>query len=436
MSDLKAAIKKLKTTAASDARYEQYYTGQHKVNYASSDFKQKFGQRIQHLNDNLCAAVVDTPASRLEVINFGDESKEIDQAAWNIWQRNLMPLRSADVHRTAVMCGSAYVIVWPEGNGSGRARFYPQKPGQCVAFEDCETGNLKWGAKMWRDEVDKKIYITLYYPDRLERYISKDELTALPDDDRSFVPRQDDAVVVNPYGQLPIIRFYRGARILDPVMPLQDALNKTLADLFVAMEYNSIRQRWASGLSLPIDPETSKPVVPWKENDRFLFTQDAGGKFGEFSDMDLSQHVTVADSLRAEIARVSGIPAHYFMLGGVSFPSGEAMKVAETRFTSMIKEMQLSFGDSWGRAMALAMRIDSEGGDISPVVAWSDAAPSSDSDFLNNAVLKQQLGWSNKRIQADYGLTEAEIEQMSAERAEEKELIEEAAGRMFDAGEV
>ena len=47
-------------------------------------------------------------------------------------------------------------------------------------------------------------------------------------------------------------------------MSNQDAINKYRADALVASEFAAFRQRWAIGIDIPVDPETGRPIEPFK----------------------------------------------------------------------------------------------------------------------------------------------------------------------------
>ena len=48
------------------------------------------------------------------------------------------------------------------------------------------------------------------------------------------------------------------------VMSNQDAINKYRADALVASEFAAFRQRWAIGIDIPVDPETGRPIEPFR----------------------------------------------------------------------------------------------------------------------------------------------------------------------------
>ena len=244
--------------------------------------------------------------------NTGGGSLSTD--AWRIWQTNRMGRRSGEVHKEAVKNGDAYVIVWP--NARGEVTIYPNKAGMCTAVYDEETpGRVLWAAKHWRTQ-DKRVRLNLFYPDRIEKYISQGASENTLPDAKEFIafgesevqsPRSkvegsksrrvagDTAagsaalhVIPNPYGIVPVFHFANNADIgaaglseLEAAMPVQDALNKSVLDMLVAMEFASYRQRWAAGIEIEYG-EDGQPIPPFKAGvDHLWITENQDAKFGD-----------------------------------------------------------------------------------------------------------------------------------------------------------
>ncbi len=292
-------------------------------------------------------------------------------------------------------------------------------------------------AKAWIG-TDLHFYLTIYYPDRIEKFISRNEVsdgTSIVNDS-DFVEREiknETFPLYHDLGRVPVVHFSNGESILTDVIPVQAALNKGLADLFVGMEYNSLRQRWTSGISYPVDEETGKAMIPFEHDDQWMTTKTTDGKFGEFSDMNLDQILAVLEMLRGSIARISGIPLHYLQMTNGDFPSGEALRKAEARLTELLQEAQISFGESWSEVMSICMQIEQPNAGILVIEPqWTPAAPFDQTEELANGILKKQLGWSDKQIQSDFGLDLKTITQMAKDVKKQATSIGQTLGTMFD----
>lgn len=423
--DIKTALDAIKVNAPERQLLIDYYDGRHPLAFATEKFTTTFGQQLKRLRDNLCPIVVDAPADRMEIINFAgdDVEKGVADAAWNVWQREMMELVSYDTHVEALKTGAAYLIVW--GDEASQAKFYLQDSRQCVLIEDEETSNPLFGAKMWRQQ-DGFTRLTLYYPERIEKYITikSHKLGTAPElkpiHFREYSSDTEEASTENPYGVIPMFKF-ETPPVLTNAIPIQDMLNKTVADTMVAMEFAAFRQRWATGLEPPIDQTTGIPTLPFKAGaDRLWFTNDKETKFGEFEATDLIPFNSTADKFRLEMALTSGTPVHFFSVSTSDAISGEALKTLESRFTKKVKRLSISFGAVWGKAMKLALQIETRTVPENVTPQWEPAEQKSEKEGLDNAVIKQTLGIPQKTLWEELGYTAEDIAVFEAAAAEKE----------------
>ena len=437
ISDIQPALERIKASAAKYQKFYDYFDGNHTWNYSSKSFKDKYGQRLQTLKENLCKTVVQAPASRLEIIGFNSEDKQTETDGWKLWKQSNMPLYAGAVHREAFKTGDAYVIVWKDEKD--RVKFYPQIAANITVYKDGESGQTTKAVKTWTE--NKKTFVTIYYADFIERYVSDEQ-------SNNFVLR-DPQPIANPFKVVPVFHFSYNAEmqmfgnsILSDVIPLNDALNKSYADIFVSTEYISMRQRYVAGFRAEKDDETGKPIAPFKADDAAWVFEDEAVKIGEFTDADVEKLLKVKQEIIKDIALVSAIPPSYFNLEQTGHAmSGEALRKLEARFIAIIQDAQRSFGETWSEAMSLALKMSdssrfkvqgSKFGEIE--VQWSDAAPVSESEILDNGLKKLSLGWSFEQIQKDFGLSDEQIEKMKTENESREKVKTDNAARFFDSG--
>ena len=143
------------------------------------------------------------------------------------------------------------------------------------------------------------------------------------------------------------------------------------------------------------DPETGKQIIPFEAASQWFATNDPLGKFGSFPDADLKHFLEAADWFTNAIASVSGVPKYYFDLNQGAWPSGEALRRAESRFTSLIKDAQLDFGETWGRVMRLALKMDGQAGNAADAMQletqWTPADPMSSNELVDLAIKKKNV---------------------------------------------
>ena len=468
MKNLEQAIEKLRVQAGRYRRARRYYAGLHDLSFATEKFANTFGEMFREFALNLCPAVVDATRDKLKVKGFGiaglgskslepqrrrdsegfsRESVEggriISDLVMSIWRANKMAIRAGELHKEALRCGDAYVIVWPGANGE--VQIVPNAADTMTVHYDEELpGRIVWAAKHWR-AADGRTRLNLYFPDRIEKYISKDKGEGVLPDARNFVPvavprskvqahgpKQPSLgfvnestpvsgtlaapVVSNPWGIVPVFHFANNADIgefgrseLEAAMPVQDGLNKSVLDMLVAMEVSAFRQRWAAGIEIKYDQETGKEVPPFRSGVDTLWTsENPDARFGDFGATELEQFLKVKDGFRIDIASVTGTPLYYLMPHVRAIPSGESLRKSETRFLAKVRDRQEQFGSVWAEAMSFALKIAGRP-DVSLVTHWEDPAPTSEREILENLRLKKELGISTEQAlkEAGYGDTEA-----------------------------
>lgn len=388
-SDIQVALDAISQYQKPRKTLIDYYDGIHSLAYATEKFESAFGKTIQSMRDNLCATVVDAGVDRMEIIGFSgdDEAKKTADAAWQLWQNSQMELTSINTHTEALKSGVAFVIVWPDVK-TGKAKFWLQNSLNCAVIKDAENDEPQFAAKMWT-LPDGNLRLNLFYANEVRMYATQTKPTG-DVKESSFVafktPKQ-----TNPYGVIPMFEF-TVEPILGNVLPLQDALNKTLCDKLVAMEFAAFPQRWATGLEVPKDSITGAKTPPFKAGvDRVWNSSDKDSKFGDFSTADLEQFLKVADSYRLEMARVSGTPLHYFSINTSDAMSGEALKTLESRFTKRITRNNLAFGPVWSDAMKLALKIENQSVPENLTVQWASPEQRSEKEFLETLGLKRDI---------------------------------------------
>lgn len=435
--DIKWAVKEVKRRAKSIRLYQQYYDGEHRRAFGTEKWESAFGQVFREFRDNLCPAVVDSKSDRLVVSGFTTNPDSANDKVRDIWQVNRMDRRSGEVHTSALRDGDAFVIVWP--GKDGQPVFYPQRAERmCARWSEDQPGLLELAAKIWpveQYEERSKWRLNLYYPDRIERYITTQSLEGaspdVSDKAESWVLYEDEAgnppIQQNEYGVVPVFVWANNAATgeygrseLRDVIPVQDALNKTVADSLVAGEFAAMPQRWATGLEVPLGPDGEPTQPPFEAGiDRIWANANANGRFGQFDPANMQQFVTTADGYRAEVARVSRTPLHYLLLSG-EFPSGEALRAAESPLMAVVHDRQQGYGNTWEDAIAFALRI--AGITVAAVsTTWADTTSVSEKEKMEALTSKKDLGVPEQQLWKEMGYDEDQITEFEDEAQTRRE---------------
>jgi hypothetical protein len=456
MDDVTLALRQLREAQQNYKVYRDYYNGRQRMAFASDSFRQAFAGQVREVVYNRCAAVVDSMVDRLRITGWQDASgaedatSPLEQAALDIWIASRLDLRHLDAHNEAMTCGDAYLIVWPNME-TGEPQIAVQQAHQIAVVRDDEAPDrIVLAVKAWRitrGPLAGRWRITTYAPDVIRRWITTGSVDDLPSNSGTLVPYEDEAAAEtpNPWGVTPVFGLHnasgmdlRGVSELRDLIPLQDGVNKSIADMLVAMEYVAYPQRWVTGVEVPIDPETGRPMKPFKPGvDRVWIVGDEGAQMGEFAQGDMTQFIGVQQEWDAKISRVSRVPVHWLGMTG-SIPSGEALKVSEAPFVSKMQDRQADFGSVWSDAMALALQMGGYGvadaSTIAPV--WANAETRSESDFWRTAELKARAGVPQQQIWREAGYTPGQIDEFEQQAADAQLAQAQAFGAAFDRGVV
>jgi len=417
---IEEAIEHFRLSSTRYARAERYYAGDHDLAFATDKFKNAFGTLFREFAMNLCPAICDAVRDKLRVTGFSVESSPegvVPAEVNGIWNANRMRLKAGEVHKEALKCGDAYMIVWP--NAKGNAVMYPNRATNCsVVYDEEEPGRIVRAAKYWR-AADKHIRLNLFYTDRIERYSSGAAFDGRLPGARDL--KELGPAVPNPYGVVPVFHFANNGDIgslgrseLDAAMPIQDGLNKSVLDMLVAMEFSAYRQRWASGIEVEYDSE-GKSISPFTSGAEHVWISPNGDtRFGDFESANLDQFLKVKDGFRVDMASVTGTPLHYFTPSGERLSTGVGMRRGETRFLAKICDRQESFGQVWADVMAFALRVEGRGSGSQLITRWEDPAPMSEKELLENILLKKQIGLPVERALSEAGYGEADVKRMTS----------------------
>jgi hypothetical protein len=432
---------------------EDYFAGRHKMTFASSAFREAFGQMLAAISDNWIPMVIGASCERLKPqgFRFGDDSGG-DSEAWRIWQENQLDADGSLAFTESSKHGESYLLVWPNTEDKPKGtfgRFFSKRsvepvpritvehPAQMIVARKAGDRRLRSAAlKRWEEDTGE-IYATLYLPDSIHYFVRKDtgwaerrpaganKLGIVP-----VVPIVNDpqmlpcfpatAITQLPHGVNTYAHVGLGRSDMADIISTVDQINKLLSDMMVASEVAAFKQRWATGLEVPED-EDGNPIQPFKAAvDRLWITDAPDAKFGEFQATDLSNYTQAIEQRIQSLAARTRTPPHY-LLGQITNVSGDALKAAEAGLASKTNGKKVSYGEGLEEAMRLAFAWmdDDRATDLSAEVVWAPSEARSEAEYVDSLVKKMAIGVPKEQLWADAGYSPQQISRFKTMLLEE-----------------
>jgi hypothetical protein len=206
----------------------------------------------------------------------------------------------------------------------------------------------------------------------------------------------------------------------EAVLPLFDRVELITADMLVASSFGAFRQRWATGLEIPIDPTTGKEVEPFRAAlDRLWISEDTETRFGSFDSTDMTPYIRAKDAVVAEIAAISRVPSSYFVQSELANPpSAQALEAAEANLISKVRERQMGYGRAWEHVVSLVLLAsgDRRASESDIEVIWKDPRTRSESQVLDAASKMKAIGFPFDSIAEFVGYSPSEIARLRAQK--------------------
>lgn len=443
----KPLVEKLTAQSEDYGNFHDYWVGDNDLPVESSEFQSRFGTLFEDYRDNLARPIIKTAESRVRIVGFGD-GEGLAVKAQEVWDDNNMNLQSQYVHIEAMVKGDGYVLVLPKSDGS--PGIWPQISESCVVLYDevmpaDKVAALKWWVTTVGEKGVRYVRANIYFEDRIERYISTSSTSSLVNDFSKYEQFNDEDggwKSNHTVGEVPMFELNVNydlstgvgrSDLADAIGPI-DAVNKSMLDMLTASEFTAAPQRYATGVEIPIDPQTGEPLEAYKSGKQKLWTApNDGARFGQFTAGDMKGYRESVDLLVDHLAFTTATPA-YALMKQVQYPSGEALRSAEAPLRGRVSDHQDAFGPVWQDVIAAAIALDGVS-EIKGVARKQIKpkflpvnAPFATAEFMEELKVKAEtLGVPEEKLWMEAGYTADEIEVMKAMRDEEAALGVDAA---------
>lgn len=418
-------------------KLNNYLTGNHPLPKGPKSAQNKYRELLKKSRGNLMSLVNGAVAERMQVVGFrSSENQDGDSRAWAIWQANHMDAMQRILNRKALALSEASTIVWPRPDGK-QPRISVESPLQVLVRNvEGDLWEREAAVKSWVMR-DKHRAVFLYTPTELWRFRSSNETTNLVKDggDLALEPFPDPTdpseryVLPHSMGAVPVVPFRPrldddGTALgeFEELIDAQDRLNETIFSRLMATWFAAFRQKWATGLDVPEDPETHEPIEPFDVAvDRLLWSSDAATKFGDFGVSDLAIYTNAEKhDVVQYIAAPSQTPPHYLLGNMVNIPL-DGMQIAEGGLVSKTHERMDLVGESYEESMRLALRAaNAPGADDDALEAiWRNPQFRTEGELMDSLVKAQTLGVPQEALWERWGATPQEIARWKAMQDEQ-----------------
>jgi hypothetical protein len=427
-----------------------YYEGDHPLPRAPQAALDAYRRLLKQSRTNWIQLVVDSVAERLQVVGFRFGDAQGDDDAWMIWQANGLDANAELAQTDALVCGVNYVSVWPDQDSPVGVRIAAEHPTQTIlAYDPDDRRTPLVSLKTWREPGLLRCWLCT--ASTSFEWAAPAPGTQPPGATTAMIWSgaywQLTAEAANPLGEVPIVELcpwprsnpllvgmLPGRSEMDGVLDLQDRINTTILNRMIATEYAAFRQKWATGLTLPVardadgneitDPLTGEPqhASPFEiAVDRLLVAEDSTVKFGEFGESELAGYIRSVASDVNHLAAVTKTPPHY-LLGEIVNASGDALKAAEAGLVAKVRRRAAHIGEAWEDVMRLSFSAigDARAADFQAEVMWGDFETRSDAELADALVKMASIGVPQEVLWQKWGASPQEIDrwkQMAAEQA-------------------
>lgn len=426
MSDLMQAVDELDAAQKPYHKAKTYFEGTQEEVFASVKLRRALRKTGVAWRINLTRTVVTSVLNRLEINSVSCEDEQVQTYLDELTETNDFAAESDDVHQWGLVYGDAYVIVWPDDEGNVEIAY--NSPRTTRVFYDPENPKRKkFASKVWETN-DEKVRVNLYFPDRIEKYISRGKKPKSANEFERYndlfdADESGDEVAVwpvpNPWGEIPVFHFrterpYGRPEHFDAYGP-QDIINKLVITQMATNDFHGFPQRYAiAGLadgdddSFEEDLELDADFDPDAEGEAETSAQseaklkgEPGGLWwlenvksvGQFDVANVDVFLEPFREYVKAMATMTSTPLHFFQGVAGQEPSGESRRRAESPLVKKCLDRIQNFEASWKRVFAFAVKIGLDMEDVPPIdIGWASVESHDDTDAWDVVQAKQESG--------------------------------------------
>ncbi len=418
----------------------QYYDGEQNAALTARLREFLNVQGDQEFNLNVCRTVIEVVEERLLItgVDTNEQGEATPVAVWadDLFDQAKLAINQSAVHENALRDGQAFVLVdWDADNQ--RPRFTPHPRYACA-----EAGGDEFGckahypdddpsqpilcvSKRWVEKLDTKgktrKRLTIYYPDRVEKYesVGSDWVEFRDEGDTTWpLPWRDRAG--RPLG-ITAIHFPNTLTLRSEIrdaIPLQNAINKSLLDLLGAADIAGFRIYVALGWIPTTDgqpPKADGSNQAKIQPGTILGTTSKDATFNAIEGSDLTQLLDAIDRQLSWFCIVTNTPASRVSFTKQIASEGTQKEQKEGLFAKTRKRQQL-YNNSWIECFNMARRLANTFGNAGLeeqpafVMRWEPIQARDTAEEQNGWKIKKEMGVPLETLLGEMGYSPEEID--------------------------
>ena len=408
---------------------QDYFEGKVRETFPTREIEEAIGSTGEAYKFGLAAVPVKTLVNRVELAGVRSETPAIEKRIAAISEANDLAVRWPNLILWAAEYGDAYLQVWDIGEDETDPRLVEvgvemsvQNPKHCRVFYDSETERRKsFAMKRWliRAGSDRLWRVDLYYPDRVERWISRPGQG--PADEASWVRFFDADQAVRDWelevpilGEIPFFHFRTGlpygAPVHEPAFGCQNAVTKMLVTQLTTTDSHGWPQRYQL-LELGAELDMAGDDPDWDDDadsaddaslqggvssgmrsgPGTMQTMSGTKEVGQFDAADPTVFLDPTELYIRLMAQLTDTPLHYFDPRGGT-PSGESLKVADAPLVKAAEKLKTILTRPTEEAWDYALRVAGVSGPGRIRARWLPSHSSSTAADWELVRLKQDAG--------------------------------------------
>lgn len=404
---------------------ESFYNGNETETFTSTALKKALGSESSEFVMNYSRLVVTSRLDRMEVSAVVSEDGSADDLLGELWSSNSMDAEVQDAIESALVYGDSYLIA---DVGENSVDIFYNDPLSTRVFYSVENPkNKEYAIKRWLQ--DEKLRVNLYFPDRIEKYISKGKpSTSMKEGDfEAFYDEDSDAwPIVNETGQIPVFHLRTGRQYGQPEHKQsygpQRAITKLISTQISSIDFATAPQRYfledpaANDGVNPIDDFGGRPgVAPDTDDDDAVSNLKAGPggvwslkgikEVGQFDAPNPDSFVVPFKTFVEAMSTVTKTPTHTFNVGAL--PSGESLRAAEAPLNKRVLSLETMLGSALADVHQFA--LSALGVEAKVLVQWAAPASYDDKDVWEVVNTKTAAGVPLRQALMEAGYTDEQV---------------------------